>query len=249
MKKNVCVCILCKSEIAVCNLKNHYNSKQCNKGGKLVLQPKPSVLNCQYCDKLHSSIYSLRSHELKCQKNTTRIKSDNKRIGKPGGNQFTFAKKMGLPKPIISEETRKKLSLAQFNKPRTYSSKESKLCFQQLISDLNNINVGEIVVEWWLSDGNRNYAYDLCFKDLKILIEYQGTRFHCRNLSDEYAPPFKSMGSKEDVYMKDQVKLNLALKHGYTLLYIWSDSLEKDMLHVQTKILSSCGLMVKAPNS
>lgn len=78
------------------------------------------MLNCKYCFKKLKNNNSLIQHEIRCLKNEERIivksnfieynnKIRNKSIEKSFSNQYTKAKKLGLDKPIVSEETRNKL--------------------------------------------------------------------------------------------------------------------------------------------
>lgn len=78
---------------------------------------------CKYCNSIRKNNNSLINHERLCKLNPNRqiLKSNfieynnkvnNNLVEKEYSNQYTKAKKLGLPKPVISEETRKKLSEA-----------------------------------------------------------------------------------------------------------------------------------------
>lgn len=78
-------------------------------------------MKCKYCQKIHKNKRSLAQHEIRCKQNPNRIESyfmtyehqlKLTEIRKQNGcqNQYTKAKRLGLPKPICSEETRQKLS-------------------------------------------------------------------------------------------------------------------------------------------
>lgn len=77
-------------------------------------------MNCKFCDKECKNANSHRNHERLCKLNPNRqeIKSSgftlyNKQIKqgeRTGTNQYVKAKQLGLPKPVISDETRKKIS-------------------------------------------------------------------------------------------------------------------------------------------
>lgn len=68
---------------------------------------------CKYCGKECKNKNSLVQHEIRCKENPNRIKSGfelyNDR-GHIGYNQYTKAKKLGLDKPIMSKETKEKIS-------------------------------------------------------------------------------------------------------------------------------------------
>ena len=75
-------------------------------------------MNCKFCNKECKNANSLRNHERLCKLNPNRqrtcfedIEFQKNVLHRDGGNnQFTKAKKLGLPKPIVSDETRTKIS-------------------------------------------------------------------------------------------------------------------------------------------
>ena len=80
-------------------------------------------MECQYCNKLCKNKNSLVQHEIRCKNNPNKIKITssfikyNEKIKsgeliKTNTNQFTKANNQGLPKPIISDSTRQKISVA-----------------------------------------------------------------------------------------------------------------------------------------
>lgn len=76
-------------------------------------------LFCQFCSKACKNNNSQRNHERLCKSNPNKqepTKVFGKR-SKPGGNKYTKAAKLGLPKPVVSDETREKISSA--NKSRS----------------------------------------------------------------------------------------------------------------------------------
>lgn len=71
-----------------------------------------SIFICQFCGRETTNIGANKAHENRCKSNPLPIVYSKKprRGGHKGSNQYTKAKKLGLPKPIMSDETRKKLS-------------------------------------------------------------------------------------------------------------------------------------------
>ena len=79
------------------------------------------ILKCKYCGRVCKNRNSLAQHEIRCKENPNRIKMKSNssnfieynklvKLGKrKASNQFIKAKELGLPKPIITEETREKL--------------------------------------------------------------------------------------------------------------------------------------------
>lgn len=71
------------------------------------------LLVCKFCGAEKKNRNSLRNHERLCKDNPNRQKSAlmlYNEGGHKGHNQYTKARELGLPDPICSEETRKKLS-------------------------------------------------------------------------------------------------------------------------------------------
>lgn len=69
-------------------------------------------MECQFCSKVCKSKNSKAQHEIRCKSNPEgiKVKPSCGMLGKKGSNQYLKAKKLGLAKPILSDETRKKLS-------------------------------------------------------------------------------------------------------------------------------------------
>ncbi len=69
---------------------------------------------CKYCGRECKNLNSLRQHECRCKENPNRIDMSyikpGHSKGHKGTNQYIKAQELGLPKPIISEETRQKFS-------------------------------------------------------------------------------------------------------------------------------------------
>ena len=84
---------------------------------------------CKYCGRKCKNLNSLTQHEIRCHSNPNRITNCGNHgatKGYPGYNHYIKAKLLGLPKPKISEETRKKLSIAskKYNENRIISPEQ-----------------------------------------------------------------------------------------------------------------------------
>lgn len=95
-------------------------------------------MNCKFCNKECKNANSLRNHERLCKLNPERQLTTYEKYGPikgfnltgtcSGENQYTKAKRLGLPKPEISESTRKKLSEAnKRNRPMDNLETRKKL--------------------------------------------------------------------------------------------------------------------------
>lgn len=89
---------------------------------------------CKYCGKECKNKNSLVQHEIRCKQNPNRIEYSGyaamkfNQIGHKGHNQYTKAKELGLSKPIISEETKLKLSIKTKEHNKIYwSNPENKI--------------------------------------------------------------------------------------------------------------------------
>lgn len=93
-------------------------------------------MNCKFCNKECKNQNSLRNHERLCKLNPNRQKTcfedvefQKNVLHKDGGNnQFTKAVKLGLPKPLVSDETRNKIS----QKVKNNNSMHREECRQKL---------------------------------------------------------------------------------------------------------------------
>jgi hypothetical protein len=89
-------------------------------------------MNFKFCEKVCKNDNSLRNHERLCKKNPNKqelisnfigYNKKRKDLNIKGVNHYTKAKELGLPKPIMSEETRKKISESSKNRIWTEEQK------------------------------------------------------------------------------------------------------------------------------
>lgn len=80
---------------------------------------------CQFCGRETTNPGANKAHENKCPSNPNPATyKSGRKLGHKGENQYTKAKRLGLPKPKISEETRRKLS--ENSKKQKHSTKTRK---------------------------------------------------------------------------------------------------------------------------
>ena len=115
------------------------------------------------------------------------------------------------------------------------ASKESLKVFKPLIEWVTKmIPMNEIYVgipksrEFFISENGKQYLYDFTIKKLKIIVEFNGVKFHVNeNWSKErinnWVHPFKRFSVDEQIEY-DKMKLSLAKNHGFDVLTIWSDT-------------------------
>lgn len=75
------------------------------------------IIKCEFCNREFKTKNACNSHRGKCKQNPNVkpisekwLEAMHKRKGHCGTNQFTYAKEHGLPTPLVSYETRKKIS-------------------------------------------------------------------------------------------------------------------------------------------
>jgi len=129
-------CDKCKQNISKSNFNKHI--KRCDgvldywakrKHGLLEIDTN---VECKFCNKINKNANSNRNHQRLCkvnpnkqltfiEKNPYLFKAENP--NHINSNHFIKAKKLGLPKPIVSQETRNKLSIIRRSRSDEYNKK------------------------------------------------------------------------------------------------------------------------------
>lgn len=112
------------------------------------------IFKCSFCEKTYKRISDQHQHEKWCKNNPNHqmkksprksekwLESMHKRKGH-GTNQYIKAKELELPKPILSEETKNKLSKASKGR------KHSELSKQKISESMRKL----------IQEGNREYGF------------------------------------------------------------------------------------------
>jgi len=79
---------------------------------------------CQYCNSERKNKNSLAQHEIRCKSNPERIEPSYGMLGKKGNNQWGKAKENG-EEYILSDETRKKMSVASTGRKHSDETKKN----------------------------------------------------------------------------------------------------------------------------
>lgn len=169
-------------------------------------------MECKFCRKLCKNNNSLRNHQRLCKYNPNKqilvsnfieYNSRKKELGIKGFNQFTKAKELGLPKPIVSEQTRLKISKS--SKGRKYSAEQrynksiamkkavethhDSYTKNNVVGRVRNIEYKgvklkgswEVLVAQWLDNNNVKWEYETKYFE----YEWNGIR---RYYPDFYLP-------------------------------------------------------------
>ena len=193
-------------------------------------------MNCKFCEKPCKNDNSLRNHERLCKKNPNKqevvsnfIEYNKKRkyLNIKGSNHYTKAKELGLPKPLISEETRKKISETSKNRVWTEEQKRKhsesmksavksypdSYTKNNVVGRVKNIEYNgvklkggwEIIVAKWLDENNVRWEHETKSFD----YEWNGIR---KYYPDFYLPDFdlfievKGYQTERDLHKWESVK-------------------------------------------
>lgn len=91
------------------------------------------MLICVHCGKECKNDNSHRNHQRLCKNNSNRqstpfhnLDFQRNKLGKGGENQYTKAKRLGMPTPTVSESTRLKLSNASLSRTKEWNIENGK---------------------------------------------------------------------------------------------------------------------------
>jgi len=168
---------------------------------------------------------------LKNRQTTFSLEKCIERYGEIDGN-IIFNKRQD--KWISSMKSKPQTEIDSINRKKTVSmcraSLESIKVFQKTLNLLN-----EHGLEYYIGVGDKNeyfllnkltnnlFWYDLTIPDLRIIVEYNGCKWHPKSESDVWDNPFKL--DKSQLLNKDKLKIQTAIDYGFDVLILWSDSL------------------------
>jgi hypothetical protein len=169
---------------------------------------------CEFCEKICKNDNSLRNHERLCKKNPNKqeiisnfigYNEKRKLLNIKGCNHYTKAKELGLPKPLITEETRKKISESSKNRvwtkeQRIKHSESMKRAVENhpdsytkdnVVGRVKNIDYNgvklkggwELIVAKWFDENNIKWEYETKSFD----YEWNGLK---KYYPDFYLPDF-----------------------------------------------------------
>lgn len=129
------------------------------------------------------------------------------------------------------------------------ASLESLKVFEPLIQFCKNQNIldSDVYVgvdgksEFFINSGKKVYFYDFCIRSKKIIIEFHGIGFHANptwsfTKLNEWKSAFTGETSKENI-QKTAVKNNAAIRKGFKILEIWSDTPPEENISICKKFI------------
>jgi len=121
---------------------------------------------------------------------------------------------------------------------KTFTSKESIMCFQPILEILDSYHIDYFVgvennKEYFLKDNSNIFFFDLTIPALNKIVEYNGVAFHPRKSWDKlkwdnWIMPFKNLSSEEK-YKYDCYKNQVARNNGFEVLEVWSEDLVSEI--------------------
>lgn len=183
-------------------------------GGSNPSLPATNTFVCRYCNSVRKNHNSLRNHERCCPLNANR-NYKNGMTGKRGKNQYTKARRLGLPDPEVSRETRMKLSVASTGKTLPEYAKQkisAKLSINNRGGRSKWYEVNGIKVQGTWERDVAQVMTDKKIKWIKPTSSKHSLNYKIENIQKTYTPDF---------YLED---LNLYLEvKGYW----WGNDREK----------------------
>lgn len=163
---------------------------------------KEQILYCQYCGKICKSLNSLKNHERLCKENPNRQESpfvnyNKNRNRTQHSNQYIKAKLLGLPMPIVTDETKAKISKANTGKKHKDEVKQKiKESVQQNINNdnwhLSFSKARTIEYKGYKFQGSWEVAFAKYLDNLNITWERPNKKFNYiyNNDNHKYLPDF-----------------------------------------------------------
>ena len=162
---------------------------------------------CKYCLKVCKNKNSLAQHEIRCKENPNKINleylsnRDCSKIKFNPSNQFIKAKKLGLPIPRVSEETKQKLSNVWKGRKHTKETKEKiSKTMQQVVKEkpdsYNGVNINGKVKKYYYNGIKLDGSWELLvakyldFNNIKWERPRKGFEYIWNNGKHIYYPDF-----------------------------------------------------------
>lgn len=156
------------------------------------------------------------------------------------GSLSFFIKKYGE-----KDGTEKYISVCKSKFIRSYFSKISQCCFEEILSFIKDdelVMFGENELQlYYTKDGNkRRFCYDFCYG--KKIIEFNGDRWHCNpKFFNENDLSIKKIKAK-DIWDFDKIKSDFAKSKGYDVFTIWEDDWKNNKTETLKKALTFLGI-------
>lgn len=180
-------------------------------------------LNCKFCGKICKNKNSLHCHERLCKSNPNKRESNFAKYNASdhkGHNQYTKAKELGLPKPVVSESSHKKRSEAASGKRH---SEETKRKISEGVKKWCTDHPNEVPYRKYHSS-NESYPEKYFRKVLENANIQFEQEYSVHRYSLDFAFPEKKVyfevDGKQHEYMTepDEIRTKFLAENGWRLL-------------------------------
>lgn len=175
-------------------------------------------MECCFCGKICKNANSLRNHERCCKLNPNKfVQSEKfyeamaKRRGGSSENQYTKARKLGLPKPEISPDTKEKLANAVLARSKEWNAENGKKISESIKRKVEegtwhtslarkmhiNYNGADLHGSWELA-----YAKFLDANNINWVRNTESFPYEFRGKTRRYTPDFFLVDTGEYVEIK-----------------------------------------------
>lgn len=149
----------------------------------------------------------------------------------------------------INENEKAKIKrMVKFNKASNESLRIFKPLYEALI--VNGFSDNDIYFgyankkEWFISSRNYFYSYDFTIKSKKMIIEYNGSKFHYNpNMHDENWRGLYSNCTPNESLKYDEQKKQVAKDHGFDVYTIWDTDNEQTINKLIDKLFHICNVL------
>lgn len=175
---------------------------------------------CKFCEKVCKNSNSLRNHERLCKENPNRqltyfqtnqddVQKLKKELYPYGCNQYTKARFLGLPKPIVAEETKEKIRQANLKRTKEWHIENGKKISNTIRKKVeegtwhNSVGKHKIIFYRGIkfdSSWEVKYAKYLDCKNIKWTRETEKFKYFFEGKYHWYQPDFYLLES--DVYIE-----------------------------------------------
>lgn len=146
-----------------------------------------------------------------------------------------------------SDEEKLAILIKKISRP-TFWSIEAVNFFEELVKDIESIHNLNFKYyyknnEYFINSNGKFYLYDFTIKDLKLIIEYNGSHVHPNKdkMTNEQWNKWINPLSKENAdtcYNKDKHKIDSAKNKGFDVLIVWDNDIKKNKKETKKLLLN-----------
>lgn len=133
----------------------------------------------------------------------------------------------------ISDERKNEILSKNFlnkhivKKRHTISNLETRIC--KILRDNNISFVSQHTIKYKIDNKTRYFIYDILIPKYNMLIEVQGDYYHANPKIyklDDKLNFFGTINIANEIWNKDKLKKDIALKNDFNIIYVWEDEIK-----------------------